>query len=462
MSEHLVPADLERLVQGTLSAPDKHRVLTHLLRRCPRCCGALARFGGLDATAEVAANEYDGAVERAIARAMQTCGPRYEAITTLAALLGDARSSRHRNLSPAELAALEGLRRLRALIEAARAVRYQDPQGMLGFAKLAKAAAERLRARDHGRQPVADLRALAWAELGSAYRVCDELRLADHAINRAVYWCKRGSLSDLLVARLADLHASLLAYQRRFPEGRRLLRIVYEVHAEEGRRHLAGRALVKLGHFAEWEGVPREAMLLMLRGFRLLDVDRDRQLAVQTAWSMIWVLTELGHFRSARRLLWRGRILFSEVMEPHRVRWLEGRIHDGLGDWGRAERAYQQARAGFSERGQVYPAALVGLDLAYLWTRQHRVKEVYYLAEEMIAAFRALRIAREAVTVLLILKRGCLQGGGDLLGVIGIVMDMVRNLERQPARPYPYSGSPPPPAGSPSSPGSPSRFRPSS
>jgi hypothetical protein len=202
-------------------------------------------------------------------------------------------------------------------------------------------------------------------------------------------------------------------------------------------------------------------MLLMLRGFRLLDLERDRELAVQTVWSMLWTLTDLGHFRSARRLLWRGRIVFSEVMEPHRLRWLEGRIYDGLGDWGRAERAYQQARAGFAERGQVYPAALVGLDLASLWTRQHRVKEVFELAEEMLAAFRALRIAREAVTVLVLLKRACVYGG-DLLGVIDIVVDLLRDLERQPARPHPYSGSPPPPAGSPSSPGSPSRFRPSS
>jgi tetratricopeptide (TPR) repeat protein len=443
MTEHPPPADLDRLVQGTLSADEKRRLFAHLLGRCPRCCSALAHFGGFDVAGEVAAEDYQGALDRAFAAAARFAAPRREAAETLAALLAGDSDRLGRSTPTPAAAARRGLPRVRALLEAARGLRHDDPQGMLRFARLARCAADRLRMREYGRKEVADLRGLAWAELGSAYRVCDELRQAGHAMNRAIYWCKRGSKLDSLLARVGENLASLLAYQRRFPEGRELLAIVYRIHAEAGNRHLAGRALVSQGTQALWAGFPREAVPLMRKGFDLLDPERDPQLVVLTLWNMVWTLAEMDRFRSARRLLWQSRVLFADVVQPHRLRWLEARIFAGLSDFKRAEAAFQQARAGFTEQGQVYPAALVGLDLAALWARQGRVKDVFELAEEMIVTFRALCIAREAISALLVLKRACLHGG-QLLALIGLASDLLENLERQPAKPHNYSGSPPP------------------
>jgi tetratricopeptide (TPR) repeat protein len=445
MPEHPPPADLDRLVEGTLSAHDKALLLSHLLRRCPRCCGALARRCGFEVPGEAAGEDYGAAIDRALAAALRITAPRLEALATLDSLLGlltgDGGPT---GSSAAELPLLQGLPRLRALLEASRALRHEDPQGMLRFARLARYAADRLRMREFGREPVADLRALAWAELSSAYRVCNELHQADRAMNRAVYWCRRGSRSDLLLARIAGLLAALLAYQRRFPEGRKLLDVVYRIHAEAGDWHLAGRALITQGNLADWDESPAEAVILFCRGLDLLEPDRDAQLEIQTVWNMLWALVHLGHFRSARRLLWRSRIVLTGTVEPHRLRWLEGRILAGLADFSRAEAAFQQARTGFAEQGQVYPAALVGLDLATLWARQGRVREVFDLAEEMIATFRALRIAREAVATLLVLKRACHYRGNRILQVIEIATDLLQHLERQPARPRAYqAGSPP-------------------
>ncbi|MBV8200039.1 MAG: hypothetical protein JOZ15_05380 [Acidobacteria bacterium] len=259
-------------------------------------------------------------------------------------------------------------------------------------------------------------------------------------MNRAVYWCRRGSRTPLLLARVADLLADILGYQRRFPEGRELLALAYRVHAEMGNRHRAGRVLIKLAGLNAWEGDHGKALALMRQGFDLIDPDQDPQLVVQTLWNMVWLVAELGRFRSARLLLWRGRVLFAGVIEPHRLRWLEAKILAGLDDVSRAESAFQQARAGFAENGQVYPAALAGLDLAALWARQGRIRDVFDLAEEMIVAFRALRVAREAVAALLVLKRAC-QYGGQVLDLIEIATDLLRDLERQPARPRSYSGS---------------------
>jgi tetratricopeptide (TPR) repeat protein len=441
MAEQPPQADLGRLVRDTSPAYCKERPLPNSLCRCPRCQGVLARYAECDIRGENPVEEYDVEVDRAIVTASQATAPSQEAIQVLAALLSGNGSGN--GLSASELAALHGLPRVKALLEAGRALRHEDPQAMLRFAKLARYAADRLRMRDFGRHPVADLRALAWAELASAYRVCNELGRADHAMNRAVYWCQRGSRTALLLARVADLLASLLAYQRRFTEGRELLALVCRAHAGAGQRHLAGRALISQGTLALWEASPRKAIPLLCQGLGHLDLDRDPQLGIQALWNMVSALVDMDRFRSARLLLWRARVLFVDVIQPHRLRWLEAKILAGLEDLSRSESAFQQARAGFAENGQVYPAALVGLDLAAVWARQGRVKEVFDLAEEMIVTFRALRIGREAVAALLVLKRAC-QYGGQVLDLIEITTDLLRNLERQPARPRNYSGSAPP------------------
>jgi tetratricopeptide (TPR) repeat protein len=432
MTEHLLPADLDRLVSGKLAAREKRRLLAHLAHGCSHCCGAVARFGGIDVPAG-GGEEYDDAVDRGIARALRVTAPGREARATLAALLAGERP--RTPPSGAELATLRGLPRVRALLEACNAFRHQDPQAMLRFAKLARCAADRLRTREIGREEVADLRALVWAELATAYRIRNELELADQAMNRALYWCRRGSRSEALLARVAHLLAALLGFRRRFPEGIELLGIVHRIYLEAGNRHLAGQALISQANLTSWNGDHRQALSITLRAIELVDPDRDPQLLARTVWNLIWLLAEIGHFRAARRLLWRGRTAFSEVFEPHRLRWLDARIYSGLGDFPRAEAAFQQARAGFVEHEQIYPAALVGLDLAALLVRQGRLEEVFALAEEMIVAFRALRVAREAAAALVVLKRACAQGSTQLLGVIDIAQGLLRDLERQPARP---------------------------
>jgi hypothetical protein len=430
ISSHFGSVDLDRLVKGELAGGERRRLAEHLAHRCSECWSAVAQYGGITAVAAAPA-DYDGAIARAFSTAQRVALPRQQAIATLASLLLGDRS--WQDLSASDILTLRGLPQMQALIEAGRALRHKDPQAMLHFAKLARYCADRLRARDFGRQPVADLRALAWAELSSAYRVSNELRAAETAMRRAVYWCQRGSGSELLFARIAGLLASLLAYQRRFDEGQKLMALVYRTHMAAGRQHLAGRALITQGCLAAWAGSARPALLLMRRGLDFVDQEHDPQLVVQTIWNMVDLLADMGHFRRARRLLWRSRSLYAGVVEPHRLQWLDGKIFAGLSEFARAEAAFKSARAGFAERGQVYPAALVGLDLAALWTRQHRTNEVYELAEEIIAAFQTLRIAREAIAALIVMQQACMQGG-NVLGLIEVTVNLLRRLDRQPAK----------------------------
>jgi hypothetical protein len=431
--EHLPPEDLARFLAGELSRKKRQHVVRHLLQACPVCSPALALLGGSDPV-EMRVSAYDLPVSRLIAKASQTVA-RHEAVAMLTSLLSGERA--WTELSACELATLRGLPRIRALIEAGRSLRHHDVHATLRFARLARYAADRLNSKELGAGAVADLRALAWAELANAHRICDDLPRASRAMNRAVYWLTRGTHSSLLLARVADLLASLLSAQRRFAEAVDLLGLVYKAHADEGRHHLAGRALISMGQYTASGGDAGKAILLLRHGLDLVDPTRDPVLVTQTIQSMLWCLVDLARFRTARRLLWLSRLVLEQnrnALFLLRLRWLEGRIYAGLSDFVRAEAALQETRTGFAQREQVYPAALAGLDLAAVWVRQGRFAEVQALAQEMIATFRALRIAREAIVTLLILQRACLSGGGQLLEIIEMVVTFLKDLERQPAK----------------------------
>jgi|ERR1700720_989835 len=438
---HPSTEDFALFASGQLSREKRSEMLRHLMRGCPACSDLLAAHG-IPTLPEVPEEAYDEVVARAVAQASATAQAGTGAVAILTSLLSGERS--WSDLSSPEIASLRGLPRVQALLEAGRSLRHHDPQATLRFAKLARYAADRLSLKDFGARAVADVRALAWAELGNAYRICDDLTRANRAMNRAVHWSHRGSQSELLLARIADLLASLLGAQRRVPEACQLLLLVYRSHEENGRTHLAGRALFSAGSMAGKDGFQGAALMLMRRGLDLLDHERDPVLVSQLLLTMIMYLAELGRFRSARRLLWRCRHLLTESgNEIHlvRVRWLEGKIYAGLSDFSKAEQAFQETRSGFARHEQFYPAAMAGLDLAALWAQQGRLDEIHTLAQEMIATFRALRIAREAIVTLLILQRACVNRSGQLLEIIEMVVTFLKDLERQPAKRH-ESGSP--------------------
>jgi hypothetical protein len=431
LTTHLFEDDIGRLVRGTLSCAARRRLVAHLVSGCAHCSRALAVQLGMGRST-LAPEDYGAIVRRAGERAAATIAARREAIAMLTSLLAGER--RWTDLSPADTARLRGVPRLRALLEAGRSLVHEDAQAALRFAKLARCAADRLRRKDYGAEPVADLRALAWAELANAYRICNDLPQAHQAINRAIYFSHRGSGNELLLARIATLLASILGDQRRFGEALDLLDLVYKAHTREERHRLAGRTLITAGLYAGYDNDPARGIKLMRRALDLLDPVTDARLVAQTLQTMIWFLVDLGDVRHARRLLWRARILFVERgsrFDLLRLRWLEGRIHAGMADYRRAEEAFRETRAGFTETGQVYPAALAGLDLAALWAREGRVSEIWALADEMIATFRALRIGREAIAVLLVLQETC-SSGGPLLHIIRLAVSFLEKLDRQP------------------------------
>lgn len=379
---------------------------------------------------------YDQAIDRAVRSAWQqeagTGRPRRASLRILVML--SVRGQRFSELSEAQGRRSQGLRRVELLYEEARSLRHMDPQRMVHYAELAQQAGERLSWRTYGKSAVADLKALTWAELGNAYRISIQYDRALQALGEAASWCRRGSQDPLVQAEIATVAAAFLDDQRRFPEAVDLLDRAVCVYLSHGDEHSAGRALVQKGVYAGYSNQTQLALQSISRGAALLCQERDPDLFLTALHNLLWFMVDDGQFRAARIRLWKLRPLLAAQSSPRkrlRLRWLEGRIYAGLGDFEKAEEAFRETQEGFNGIGQVYQAALVGMDLAAVWLRQGRMYEVRELSEALIATFRALRIGREFVAVLLFLCRACEEQRATLATISDAVM-ILNELEWQP------------------------------
>ena len=213
-----------------------------------------------------------------------------------------------------------------------------------------------------------------------------------------------------ILAQITDRTASLLWHQRRFEDAFALLDRIAQYYRGRGEDNLAARVLIKRGFITENSGDPRQALRLLLEAVTLLDSRADSGLRLAGVHNLLWCATELGLFPLVRRLLGKVRPLYGSSgnrLNLLRLRWVEGRVSAGLGSPEEAEAAFREVREGFLEAGLLFPASMVSLDLARLWLTQTRIAEIKGLAEELIESFRLLRVGREAIVSLLLLRRAC-------------------------------------------------------
>jgi tetratricopeptide (TPR) repeat protein len=374
--------------------------------------------------------EYERPVRRAIDAVVRRARELGDERQQAARVFADLQAGRRRldDLSSAEAALLRGVPVIDLLLEKSRAVRFRDPAEMVRLADLARLAAERLERQEpgrHGPAVLADLRARTWGELGNAYRVAGDFATAENALAQAASWARRGTGDLLLTARLGDLCASLCTDQGLFSEAARILHLVQAAYRSIGDQHLAGRALISKGLAVGHAGQPGPAVLAICDGLALIDPVREPELRLLGLHNLVYNLVEAGEHRRARMVLWQIRPLYEasgDALNLLRLRWLEGKIYFGLGEDATAEGHFEAVRKGFAARGQLYDTMLVGLDLAMLWARQGRRDEVRKLAAGLAESFRALRIARETLASLIMLREWC----GCPWVPDGIIQDQIR------------------------------------
>ncbi|MFY9822720.1 MAG: hypothetical protein WAM82_15145 [Thermoanaerobaculia bacterium] len=446
MSDHLTAGQAERFLRGELTRAKAKEVLRHLLKGCETCAERLGPLLPLvlapertcqEAPIKAPGSHYDAPIARALAVVLsRQPTSRKEEWTRVERGLDLLRSSPRglAGLTDDEAKDLRGWPFVEVLLQLSFEERYRNPEEMLRLALLAKTAAENLDPEDYDAPLIADHQARAWAELGNAHRVNDELDEAEAALDIAEERLRQGTGNLLLLARVAVLRASLLNAQYRPSDACELLSGAYELYRKMGDDHLAGRVLVTKGIYTNYEGNPQEALRILRQSLELLDPERDPRLVTSATECFLEVMVQCGEFREAAEMLMESGLRHALAEEPLnlvKLRWVEGQIFAGLKKSARAEAAFLEARAGFLAHGQGYNAALVGLDLAAVWLERGQQAQVQELAADMLSTFQRLGIQREAVRALDYLNRACHKQRATPR-LVRHVKGFLKQLEREP------------------------------
>jgi tetratricopeptide (TPR) repeat protein len=436
---HPTLAELEELMHSSLSAQRARDVILHLVRGCEACSLKMAQYlpallgpeSSLATPPPPELDIYDEALDRAFAG--------------VSVQVPSRKSARERQREAADLLTLGGLEALQdtppelrglplyeALLERSWALRHDDPDQMVRLARGAALLADGLNESEMDAREAADLRGRAWAELANAYRVADELDLAQDALDRATVHLVLGTQNETLGARFLDVVASYLAARRRFGLAGSTLDIVAAVYRRLGDDHLAGRALIIKGIFTGYSGGAEEAVHSIRQGLSTVDALRDPGLVFSALQSQARFLVDCGRFREARQALSslrHRRLDIGGRLNELKVRWLEGQISVGLEEFDLAEQALAEANQGFEKAGLGYKAALAGLELGAVWLHQGRFQDAERMVLTCADVFLALRIRRELMAAILMLRQAA-EARYLSLSALQRVISLLREEER--------------------------------
>ncbi len=246
------------------------------------------------------------------------------------------------------------------------------------------------------------LQGYAWAHVGNARRVRNDLPGAEEAFVRSRKLCEAGGSSGpgpLDEALVLGLEASLRGAQRRLALALELLDSALALDHGRLRKELLiskAKTLEEAGDFAAAITVLREAAPLVEAAgeFRLLFIVRFN-LAVN--------LCLLGRQSEAEELLLELRRLSTSLgndLDLVRLRWLEGRIAAGFKRREEAIILLSGVREEFASRGLAVDVAMVSLELAVLYLEEGRTAAVKLISRQMAPIFQTQGIPREALAAL--------------------------------------------------------------
>ncbi len=294
------------------------------------------------------------------------------------------------------------------LLDRARQAALQDVHSAELLLRLALAVAGRLDRAGHGPGAREAAKARTWAWLGNVLRVRGDFQRAESAFRIAERHFSRSWLDPLDEALLLELQAPLRRAQRRFDEALELLEGALAIYREVNEPHLQGRSLMTKGVVLQYKGDLEEAAACFRRSLFLLDSLREPRLVGMSQYNLISCLQDAGQSAEAAALIPDARQMMEQVgtrSDRLRLRWTEGKIAAARGRLDTAEAILREVREAFAESALVFDQALVSLDLAAVYLRQHRSEETRRLAAEMIPVFQAREVHREALAALIVFQR---------------------------------------------------------
>jgi tetratricopeptide (TPR) repeat protein len=212
-----------------------------------------------------------------------------------------------------------------------------------------------------------------------------------------------GVTAARILGEIDHLEGSLRKDQRQFQEAEALLTRAAMLFRISGDSSGTAKVLVNLGELYFHQRHLDRAIEIVRTALERLSPDDEPHLYLNGRHNLALYLAEVGRYEQAAGLVAADAKFYRRFPEPWtqlRLSWLQGKIAAGLGESRDAERLFQETRAGFLREGIGYDAAMVSLDLTLLYHKEGRTAEVQRLAEEMVAAFEAQEVHREALAAL--------------------------------------------------------------
>jgi len=239
------------------------------------------------------------------------------------------------------------------------------------------------------------LQGYAWAFVGNARRVANDLVGADEAFARSTELWPAGQPDPhrlLDESRIHDLQASLRKDQRRWPEALDLLDQAWSsARSEDVRARLLLKKSAISTLMSDFQGAI-EAI------HRIKDVEVEPRIRFGARFNLAVNYCQLGKHESAASLLPQIRRMAQQLgnsLDLIRTAWLEGKVAAGLGRRLEAIPALERVREEFAGRGLGCDMALVTLELAVLYLEEGHAIKVRELARQMFTILKSQGIHRE-------------------------------------------------------------------
>jgi len=279
---------------------------------------------------------------------------------------------------------------------------HQDPEESFDCAELALEVAS----HSPGMPRVVEFTALAAAAMGNACRAGGSLRPADQHFAYARTILRDHVVTDPeVLAQVDDLEGSLCKDQRLFSRAEELLSRAAMLYRLVGDEAGLARVLLNVWSTYNLQGLNGRAIETAEAALKRIKRSSEPWLYLFGRQNLAYYLTEAGRPLEAADIVETDLPLYREFPEaPTKLHfsWLQGTIAFDLADYANAEEAYLLTQRGFVAAGRGYDAALVSLDLALLYLRQGRTKELRELVETALPIFESQDIHREAAAALVL------------------------------------------------------------
>ncbi len=295
-------------------------------------------------------------------------------------------------------------------LERCEEIRRHNPQAGLLVARVATALAHKISKQSCGSlRSWCSLQVHALAVSANAQRSISDFAAAEATCQIARFLYLEDA-DDLARADLLQSLVYLRRDQRRFEQAERYASMAIEIYKELRQHHLWGCALVDRGVLAIRSNEPFKAATDLFEAMSLIDRQQNPAYYYLAAHNLAVALADdresnpieaLYWLRYAQQINEEPESSFSQI----KLLWAEGRILEKQGMLSEAEHFLQTVRLRLLEHRTLDDYALASLDLAGVYLKQSRNRDVRTLAGELLPIFQQLREDRDALDGLRLFHR---------------------------------------------------------